>query len=150
MSPLSVKYGNSLFFWKWRQSSSSNMRGSKNTRKKTTLQLSILYEFLYIYKIIVICNAFKFFVSLFFIFKYTYKQNYEIDTRTHTLYPMFLVSECTCICMNFSADTWKCDVYLSVCRCVHFCFLCTFMCVCSSQHTKPHQVYLHHFYCHVT
>lgn len=81
------------------------LQEEQKVQEKETIQLSILYEFLYIYKIIVIWSDFKFFASLFFIFKYTYKQNYEIHTHRHTLYLMFLVSKSTCICTKSSANT---------------------------------------------
>lgn len=99
----------------------------------------------------------RFFVSLFFIFKYTYKQNYEILSHTHTCtfshtqththslshtqahihtqYPMFLVSKCSCICMNelFSryTRTWRLFSPLPL-------LFSSLICLCSSQHTHTY------------
>lgn len=119
-------------------------------KKKTTLQISILYEFLYIYKIIVICNAFLFLYSSFLstltnkIIKFTHTL-----THTHTLYPVFLVSKCTCICMISSADT-----YMRVWRLfssLHLLLFSLFICLrfCEQSITQVSHI-LTYFHCHVT
>lgn len=50
---------------------------------------------------------------------------------------MFLVSKCTCICMNSSADTWWCDVYFVIYFSL-FSLLLPFLLLSKKDHTKYH------------